>query len=103
MPPLSAMCAVGDTGTIQNCAPWQHLWAQRGVGWGDLAMALCLLWPQGPQKWASGPTVGPQARAHPFQAHFPSACGAVGLGQWYSLEIKKIINVNAQSLSPQRF
>ena len=34
-------------------------------------------------------------------AHFSSACEAVGLGQWYSLEINKIINANAQSLSPQ--
>ena len=47
--------------------------------------------------------VGPQARAHPFQARFPSACEAVGLGQWFSLETKVIINANAQSLFPQRF
>lgn len=36
-------------------------------------------------------------------ARFSSAREAVGLGQWYSLEINKIINANAQSLSPQRF
>lgn len=46
---------------------------------------------------------GASGKGSPFQAHFPSACEAVGLGQWYSLEIKKIINANAQSLSPQRF